>query len=176
MSRTVAVIVLGLLFLTGCLSAPQEKSTTPPPDSRVLAYQALHDWLDMEQEVAEMKTEQVVAALVDMGEPEGPQQLFHFGLLNQKLQTYASWTQARDAFRKLSQTKELTSEQRQLATILERYNQSRINWHFEYRKLQADYATLQTELDESRQDNMLLKQKIQAITDLETSISTRKEQ
>ena len=49
-----------------------------------------------------------------------------------------------------------------LAAILERYNQSRINWYEQHKALE--------------EQNLLLQQKIEAITELETTISTRKEQ
>jgi hypothetical protein len=42
--------------------------------------------------------------------------------------------------------------------------------------VQADFAAMQGELNTVQQENELLEEKIQAITDLETSISTRKEQ
>jgi alkylhydroperoxidase/carboxymuconolactone decarboxylase family protein YurZ len=169
--------VLLLATLAGCTVLPkQEQPAATPPDPDALAYRALRDWLEKEQTVAAMESGEVVAQLVKTGKPGGPEELFYFGLLNQKLKTYASWTQARDAFRDISRNPTLTSEQRQLATILMLYNQSRINWYLEYREVQADFAALQGELDAAQQENGLLQQKIQAITDLETSISTRREQ
>jgi hypothetical protein len=177
MSRALLIIALCLATLAGCALLPQQGTpASAPPDPDALAYRALRDWLDLEWEVAAMDADQVVAALVDVGKPQGPEELFHFGLLNQKLKTYASWTQARDAFREVSKNPTLTSEQRQLAAILVLYNQSRINWYLEYREVQADFAAMQAELEASQEENALLQQKIQAITDLETSISTRKEQ
>jgi hypothetical protein len=155
----------------------QKHSAATPPDPDVLAYRALRDWLDKEQTVAAMKSnEEVVKELVKIGKPSKPDEWFYFGLLNQKLKTEASWIQARDAFREVSKATGITAEQRQLAAILELYNQSRINWYFEYREVQTDFVALQTELNQARQENGLLQQKIQAITDLETAISTRKEQ
>lgn len=177
MSRSLTVIVLLLATLAGCTVLPeQEQPAATPPDPDALAYRALRDWLDREQTVAAMEPNEVVTELVKIGKPGGPDELFYFGLLNQKLKTYASWIQARDAFREVSKATGVTAEQRQLATLLELYNQSRINWYLEYREVQADFAALQGELDAAQQENGLLQQKIQAITDLETSISTRKEQ
>jgi hypothetical protein len=123
-----------------------------------------------------MDAEQVVAELVQVGKPGQPDERFYFGLLNQQLKTHASWVQARDTFRALSQSPDINREQRQLATILMRYNQSRINWYAEYRDVQAEHASLQEELEATRKENEALELKIQAITDLETSISTRKEE
>jgi hypothetical protein len=75
----------------------------------------------------------------------------------------------------LDEDTSLDEEQRSLAAILERYNQSRINWYLQRRQLLENYETLQAELDSSREENKLLEQKLKAITDLETSISTRME-
>lgn len=147
----------------------------PGPDPNVLAYTALRDWLDTEQNVAAMDTAELTAELVKIDRPEGAQELFYFGLLNLQLKNLSSWTQARDAFLELSEAPELTREQRQLATILARYNQTRINWYLEYRKARDTIATMQSQLEATQQENSLLEQKIQAITELETSISTRKE-
>jgi hypothetical protein len=179
MSRALLIISFCLLALAGCelLPARQEVASaqqTPDPDAQ--SYRAIRDWLNIEQTVAAMDEEEVVTRLVRIGEPRNPRQQFYFGLLNQKLKTYASWTQARDAFRDVSKASAVTPEQRQLATIFMLYNQSRINWYLEYREVQADFAAMQGELDTVQQENELLEEKIQAITDLETSISTRKEQ
>ena len=177
MSRTLAVILIALAALTGCVSAPPApRSVAPEPNPEVVDYRALRDWLDLQQAVAAMSPEDAVSELVRLGKPREPQQWFYFGLLNQQLKTYASWTQARDAFREVNQMVGLTGGQRQLAEIFERYNQTRINWHQEYSQAEEDQVALQEQLQEAQQQNPLLEQKIQALTDLETSISTRKEQ
>jgi hypothetical protein len=69
----------------------------------------------------------------------------------------------------------LVKEQRDLVTILQRYNQTRINWYQQHRELLADHETTAAKLEASLEENRLLQQKIQALTDVETSISTRKE-
>jgi hypothetical protein len=88
--------------------------------------------------------------------------LFHYGLLKQQTDVFPHWAEARDIFRQLGADDGLAWEQRRLATILERYNQSRINWYEQYKTLEDE--------------NLLLEKKIEAITELETTISTRKEQ
>lgn len=177
MSRTLVVILFALTGLAGCVSAPPApRSVAPEPHPEVEDYRALRDWLDLQQAVAVMTPEEAVKELVRVGKPQQPHQWFYFGLLNQQLKTYASWTQARDAFREVNQAVGLTGGQRQLAQIFERYNQTRINWYQEYSQAQEDQTALQEQLEEARQQNTLLEQKIQALTDLETSISTRKEQ
>lgn len=122
-----------------------------------------------------MSIEEVDQQLTELGKPKGTQQLFYFGLLNQQLDAFTKWTQARDVFRQLDEDTSLDEEQRSLAAILERYNQSRINWYLQRRQLLENNETLQAELDSSREENKLLEQKLKAITDLETSISTRME-
>ena len=96
-------------------------------------------------------------------------------MLNQKTPAYRNWIQARDVFRQLRESDQLSAEQRQLAAVFEEYNQNRINWHERYGLLQEQYGDLQEQLDSAQADKALLEQKIQAITDLEAAISTRKE-
>ncbi len=176
MSRALVLIAMALATLCSCVdSRPQAISAPPPPNPDVLAYRTLREWLDVEQTVAIMDIEQVTAALVKTGRPKSYREKFYYGLLNQKLNNMSSWTHARDTFLELSETPELTDDQRQLASILARYNESRINWYSEYQEARDDFASTQAELEAVRQENSLLRQKIQAITELETSISTRKE-
>jgi hypothetical protein len=126
--------------------------------------------------VAAMTSEEASAALADVDPLASTADLFYFGLLKQQLQLYAAWTEARDAFRTLSQEEGLTLEQRQLVGVLEAYNQRRINWHQRYSDLQQQYDNVQQALADSEQEKALLQEKIQALTDLETVISDRKEQ
>ena len=123
-----------------------------------------------------MTGEQAGARLATVDPLASSADLFYYGLLKQQLQAYESWTEARDAFRALREEDGLTIEQRQLAGILEAYNQRRINWHQQYTELQAQYATMEEALAEAEQEKALLEQKIQALTDLETVISDRKEE
>ena len=130
----------------------------------------------MQEEVAAMEPEQAMIELAENAEPTSVRQLFYFGLLNQKLLQYDNWTTARDTFRLLVETNGLSTEQKQLAGILEDYNQNRINWYQRQFKLQQEYGALQQQLNVSEQEILQLEQKIQALTDLEEAISTRKEE
>ena len=123
-----------------------------------------------------MDTDEVVDQLVRLNKPEGIDQLYYYGLLNQQLQTHGAWAQARDSFRELQQQEGLTTEQRQLAGILLVYNQNRINWYQRQSELLVQNADLKKQLHEAEDEKILLEQKIQALTDLEADISTRKEQ
>ena len=175
MSRTLASLLFALVILAGCATSPPTQVTAKPSPEPV-TYSSVQQWLSLQQEVAGMSTEEVVAKLVRVNKPEGAGQLFYYGLLNQQLQTFGAWSQARDTFRQLHQDEELTIEQRQLAGILQDYNQNRINWYQRQRELLIRHAEMKQQLSEAEQENLLLEQKIQAITDLEAVISTRKEQ
>ena len=123
-----------------------------------------------------MNAEETSAELAALDMPGNAGDLFYHGLLNQQLQTNAAWVQARDAFRALHEDADLTVEQRQLAGILEAYNQSRINWYQRLSDLLVDNTRLKQQLRDTEQDKLLLEQKIQALTELEADISTRKEE
>ena len=172
MSRSLTFAAVFLVTLAGCAAPSQPTFKTT---ANVSTSTQLQNWLELQREVSAMSIEEVDQQLTDLGEPKGPQQLFYFGLLNQQLDAFTKWTQARDVFRQLDEDTGLDEEQRSLAAILERYNQSRINWYLQRRQLLENNETLQAELGASREENKLLEQKIKAITDLETSISTRME-
>jgi hypothetical protein len=178
MPRSFPVIALALAALVGCAAAPPQPPLTPAQtqNPEIADYHALRDWLDMQQSVSLMTREEVVAELAALGKPEATEEWFYFGLLNQELKTYASWVQSRDAFKQVSEAEELTGGQRQLADIFERYNQTRINWYLEFKQSDEALAATEAQLQAAREQNAQLEQKIQAITDLETTISTRKEQ
>ena len=133
-------------------------------------------WLHQQQEVSGLDKDEVVEQLVRLNKPEGIDQLYYYGLLNQQLQTQGAWAQARDSFRELQQKEGLTTEQRQLAGILLVYNQNRINWYQRQSELLVENAGLEKQLQQAEEDKVLLEQKIQALTDLEADISTRREQ
>lgn len=173
MSRALISPLVLALAMAACVSpepAPIEPPSPPTPAAVPVASNSpLSDWLDLQAAVAKMTVEQVNAVLESMPRPEGAHHLFYFGLLHQQSATYNGWMQARDIFRQLGGDETLPEQLRQLAGILEAYNQSRINAH-------QRYAQLQQRIDELEQQKQLLDQKIQAITDLEAAMSTRKEQ
>jgi hypothetical protein len=123
-----------------------------------------------------MSTEQAVERLVTVDRPEGTGQQFYYGLLNSQLQSYGAWTQARDTFQELLELDTLSPQQQQLVDILRQYNQNRINLYLSQEELLAEQAELQEQLQDAEQDNERLQQQIQALTDLETVISTRREE
>jgi hypothetical protein len=173
MCRPLVSAVLGLVILCGCVVSPPviEQATT-----EVIFYSSVQHWLKLQHEVAAMSIEEISAELADLDNQVNAGDLFYQGLLNQQLQTNTAWVQARDAFRALQGDSELTVEQRQLAGILEAYNQNRINWYQRQSDLLVDNTRLQQQLREAEQDKLLLEQKIQALTKLEADISTRREE
>lgn len=175
MSRALIPVFIALAILAGCTTAPpaQVVDHSRPENT---AWTALQRWLNLQQDVAKMSTEEVVAELVQVGKPEGTEERLYFGLLNQQLQTFGGWTQARDAFRQLQEDETLAVQQRQLAGILLEYNQNRINWYQRQAELLNQNAEMRQQLADAEKDKLLLERKIQALTDLEAAISTRKEQ
>ena len=124
-------------------------------------------WLGLTERVKQMTLEQVEQALSQMDKPKQGQQLFYYGVLNQRMNQRDNWVQARDAFRTLHQDETLASELRILSGLLEAHNQALINWH-------KRHGNLQTELAHSVIDRALLARKIEALTELEENIRTRK--
>ena len=175
MSRTLIAATITLTLLAGCvttpLSPPVAKTT---PES--ISYSSVEQWLSLQADVSAMTNDEVVTKLVRVNKPEGAGQLFYYGLLNQQLNSRGSWAQARDTFRQLEDEETLTPGQRQLVGLLKEYNQGRINWTQKQRNLLQENDELQQALEKAEQENMLLQQKIQALTDLEAVISDRKEQ
>lgn len=171
-------ILAGLLLavaLPGCARfMPAQVVDSPAPE--VIADSPLPDLLQLQDTVTGMSAEQVERELASMNKPSAIRVLFYYGLLNQQSLNYPNWITARDVFRQLGQDERVTEEERQLAGILERFNQNRINWHERYSQLRNQQQVLQQQLLEAEQHKALLEQKIQAITDLEAAISTRREQ
>lgn len=160
------------ILVSACAISPGQAPVTPLPPAPIearLISSPLQRWLELQAEVMAMTAEQAAAALASLSRPEAADQLFQFGLLHQASATYNGWMQARDVFRQLCQDEALSPQARQLAGLLEAYNQSRINAH-------QRYAQLQLRIDELELQKHLLEQKIQAITELEATMSIRKEQ
>jgi hypothetical protein len=174
MSRSLSLLLLLIAALAGCTSSPPAQVVERPTPT-VIPDPVLQRWLAQEAVVRGKSVEQINAELAAMSKPETADGLFYFALLNQQAQTYNGWILARDIFRQLSQDSSVAPQQRQLAAILEQYNQSRINWHQRYVDLQQENKQLLQQLDTTEQEKLLLEQKIQAVTDLEAAISTRKE-
>lgn len=151
--------------------------------SRLMKRQNPDRWLAISKEVDAMTPEQAVIALNNLGAPVRHDDLFYYGVLNQKLGRVDGWIQARDAFRKLENDPVVKPTIRELARILEAHNQSLINWHQRHQNLQKELAesvfdreALKHKRKLMKQKNKVLEQKIEALTDLEAVISDRKKQ
>ncbi|MDZ7782406.1 MAG: hypothetical protein U5K56_05505 [Halioglobus sp.] len=173
MSRLLIPVLLCLVAGCALTTSPADIDTgtadrqeTPTAD----------EWLLLLQQVQSMPEQKALKYLVREDRPENTEQRYYYALLNQRLETYGAWTQARDTLRALQQNDSLTIAQRQLVDLLLAYNQSRINWYLSYQELQAQNIELQEQLRSARRKTEQLQQKIQALTDLETVISTRKEE
>lgn len=175
MSKTL-IYTLACLTLTGCIGGKTVQVVDQTSPVEVIAYSALQGWMNLQEQSAKLTPEQAASELSALGEPEDADAFFHLGLLEQQLKTFNGWTQARDIFRELKTNESLTGEQRQLVSTLEIYNQSRINWSELYNELLTDYKSLQEQLLASAEEKALLENKIKELTDIETVISTRKEQ
>lgn len=147
-----------------------------PATPQVVIDPSVQDWLDLQQQVSQMNAEEVRLALEGRTPPQAGRQLFYYGLLRQHSQSYEGWMEARDTFRILHNDEAVTARQRQMAGLLEIYNQQRINWYQQYLQLQAGNEQLQRQLQEAEQEKTQLQQKIEALTELEAQISTRKDQ
>ncbi|MEZ5503652.1 MAG: hypothetical protein R3E50_13685 [Halioglobus sp.] len=175
MSRALTSLLLGLAILSGC-ATQQPVTETGESASEFVLYPTVQQWLDLLQEVQGMDTTEVTARLSDLDRAAGTGQLYYYGVLNQQLQVYGAWTVARDTFQKLQQNEALPQDQRQLASILRQYNQNRINAYAKQQELAKQTAQLKEELTQAEADKRQLEQKIQALTELEAAISTRKEE
>ena len=162
------------LVLAGCTGQPPVAIPAPQPSVKI-APPAVQKWLRWQESVSTMTDAQLATALEGMAAPGNANQRFYYALLQQQANDYDSWVSARDTLRQLRQDEALAPGQRQLAGILERYNQSRINWFHSRDELRQQYEVLRQQVTELQEQNSLLEKKIQAITDLEATISTRKE-
>ena len=175
MSRALIASLCGLILVTaGCAAPPPAAApvtvvTVAPDDSE------LQFWLDLQQGVAALTPEQAREELANGPPSDSPDEMFRYALLNQHAQSYDYWIRARDAFRLLAADDSLAATQRQMAGILEVYNQQRINWFQHYLQVQGDNSDLQQQLDNAEQERQRLQEKIDTLTELEADISTRRE-
>ena len=164
------------LALAACTTSPAPVIIAPPQPAAKPQTVPVQRWLRWQDAVSTMSDEQLSSALEGTAEPNNANQSFYYGLLRQQADSYDDWVEARDIFRQLAEEEEITRGQRRLAGLLERYNQSRINWYQSRDELRLQYEQLETEAATLQEQNQLLEQKIKAITDLEATISTRKEE
>ena len=163
------------LALAACTTPPPVIIAPPEPAAKPQTV-PVQRWLRWQDAVSTMSDEQLSSALEGTAKPNNANQSFYYGLLRQQADSYDDWVEARDIFRQLAEEEEITRGQRRLAGLLERYNQSRINWYQSRDELRLEYEELEAKAAAMQEQNQLLEQKIKAITDLEATISTRKEE
>ncbi|MFV8819465.1 hypothetical protein [Haliea sp. E17] len=148
---------------------------TPKKETRACRCSKVSNWLQQQQTVSAMSVDEAAAELSRIDKPETPSQIYYFGLLNQQLGTSAGAIRARFAFVSLAKHEDLDRQQRQLIAILEHHNAERISWLESQTELERQRDTAAAQLGEANEQKALLEQKIEALTEVETSISTRKE-
>ncbi|MEM9253818.1 MAG: hypothetical protein AAGA91_00140 [Pseudomonadota bacterium] len=168
-------LILSLFFsasLLGCTT--QEPAPTSQASS--IAYPTVREWLQLSDSVGAMSASQVQSKLLTVKPPASATQLFLYGLLKQQLGTPGALAEASQSFAILEKNSALADDHRQLAGILRQYTQSRLDSYNRERELQLQEQRLQAEVATAEQEKTDLEQKIQALTDLEAVISTRKEE
>jgi len=163
------MVALVLLLSTGCSSIQRDYYENWEREP-VLSAEQRYYWLRIADLYMELTPTQAQQRLDELGDEEKTTlQWYRYALLNQQLNNRAGWIRARDAFRYVLAAESLSQELYGLTKLLLKYNQNMINWD-------ARYSKVKIELKESEAMQQVLEEKIQAITNLEQSMSTRKEQ
>lgn len=163
------VVIIVMLLGSGC-NALQTDYYEDWNRAPVLSAEQRYYWLriaDFYMELTPVQAQQRLDEITN--EEKTTLQWYRYALLNQQLNTSAGWIRARDAFRNVLASETLSDELHGLTKLLLRYNQNMINWD-------ARYSKVTIELKESEAMQQVLEEKIQAITNLEKNISSRKEQ
>lgn len=163
------VIALVLLLSAGCGSMQRDYYENWEREP-VLSAEQRYYWLRIADLYMELTPTQARQRLDAIGDEEKTMlQWYRYALLNQQLNNRAGWIRARDAFRHVIASESLSQELYGLTKLLLKYNQSLINWDTRYSKVKI-------ELKESEGMQRVLEEKIQAITNLEQNMSSRKDQ
>ncbi len=175
-TRTAAILLLALL-LGGCQMQQRQ-----PYDTSMSIPSQLTAWINYSERFLDMSSAEAETRLAYMPEekPAEDFRLFHYALLNQQLHTRMGWIRARDSLRLLGE-RELSDELRVLVALLEAHNQQMINFDARQSRLQQQLTELRTQhqqteqsLQESELRAQQLTQKIEALTQLENSMSIRR--
>lgn len=163
------LVALVLLLSAGCSSLQRDYYENWEREP-VLSAEQRYYWLRIADLYMELTPTQAQQRLDELGDEEKTTlQWYRYALLNQQLNERAGWVRARDAFRYVLATESLSKDLYGLTKLLLKYNQNMINWD-------ARYSKVTIELKESEAMQQVLEEKIQAITNLEQSMSSRKEQ
>lgn len=140
----------------------QEKPPVVELEQVIYWLQTVDTYMQLSPEQAQLRLDRIKEA----GKGSDVQ-LFRYALLNQQRLNRNGWVRARDAFRELSTNASLNAEIQWLTRLLLAYNQAMINWNDRQGKLTRA-------LGESNAARLQLEAKIEALTNLEESISIRK--
>lgn len=175
LSRARLVTLLLPVLLVGCTTPLQLGMPAPAPtvDEAQLAFER---WMNLHTQVQSMSAEEAAQRIAQLDSPEGEGQRFYYGLLHTRLKNYPDWIRARDAFADVAGNASVSEAQRGLADLMRQYNQLRINAYVRQLELESNAVALRKQLVSAEAEKTLLQQKIQALTELETIISTRKEE
>lgn len=169
--RRAWVVGLAVVLLASCQSAPEQPAVVEAPrepECETPVEAPLQRWIGEMTAVAVLSMEEVRAQLARPGASgETPLEQFHFALLNQRLEETAGWVRSRDALRTLREQAALDEGLQQLTGVLLDYSQAMINAHARQTQMALELAAAQQEQD-------ALEAKIEALTNLEQSISERK--
>lgn len=181
------VLIMTLTLLSGC------QLLTHPPAYQIEAALPevvdaepngdLHLWLSEVSRLMALTEEQAEAELQQASKSEAtqPQQLFQYALLNQQLKDRLGWIRARDSLKQLAADAELPMSLLSLVRVLQFHNQAMINTDARHSRLlialqeeDQQQQQLAADLLLSQQQVLELSQKIEALTNLEKSMSIRR--
>lgn len=168
--RSILFTALFLLLLTGCQNLDQANDDWNMNTPVIVELEQVIYWLQAANDALEISPQQAELRLSRITNMRKTRfNTFRYALLNQQLGTRDGWERARDTLRELAQDRGNNEDLLWIIRIHLHNVQGLINNHEKYHKLAA-------ELSDSRQMQLLLEDKIQALTNLEQSISERKEQ
>ncbi|MFT6914699.1 MAG: hypothetical protein ACJAWL_000995 [Motiliproteus sp.] len=180
-------LTLTLTLLSGCqILTDLQASKAPAALPEVVEAQTHADldlWLSelsrllaLNEEQAEAQLQQAVTSQAEL-----PQRLFRYALLNQQLKDRLGWIRARDALQQLAADAQLSLSLLSLVQVLQFHNQAMINADARHTRLlnalqeeNLQQQQLAAELRVSQQEVFELSQKIDALTNLEKSMSIRR--
>ena len=185
-----AITWMGLL-LTGCqlqntgplITSSSMQTTSISDATDALSGRDLEYWLSEINRLQALSEAQAQAALPPSfnAKTESPEQLFRYALLNQQLKDRQGWIRARDSLELLSGNTDLSVSMLSLVRLLQFHNQSMINAEARQSRLQGamqEQDRIQQrqaeELLQSQAQVIELSNKIEALTNLEKSLSIRR--
>ena len=188
---SIPLLLVTALLVAGCQAIQPAPPAHPAHPERMIAVsnqpQSVTPWLQILQRQLQLNPEQAQQALDNHpSSKQEPQrftqelQQFEQLLLRQQLQQRGGWIVARDRLRELL-SKHENDTITPLLQLLLQYNQAMINadqrqqkYSAELDQMKQQYSDLEQQLLQSQQHSLELEAKIQALTNLEQRLNTRK--